>query len=208
VQGYADPDFAKRMFQYYYRILDKYEKPITAFAIFADTNKTFHPKHYERNFLGTRVYYAFNTYKIIDQSEAELDASNNPFAMVVLSAKLALSRPALKDLQLFEQTYNLAKRLLNKQIPKEKIRKVMTFLRYYLSFENPEMFSKFVQELAILTERSTTMGIEEFLLDRAEKKGVEKSTKEIALKMKESGLDVMLISKITGLSVQEIENLK
>src|SRR6202012_3238708 len=46
VQGYTDKDFAKRMFEYYYRILDKYDKPITAFAIFADDNKSFHPKHY------------------------------------------------------------------------------------------------------------------------------------------------------------------
>src|ERR1035437_6159893 len=73
VQGYTDQDFAKRMFQYYYRILDKYDKPITAFAIFADTSKSFHPKFYERDFLGTRVYYAFNTYKIIDQNDAELE---------------------------------------------------------------------------------------------------------------------------------------
>jgi len=80
VQGYTDQDFAKRMFQYYYRILDQYDKPITAFAIFADTNKSFHPKHYERIFLGTRVYYAYNTYKITDQNDGELDASNNPFA--------------------------------------------------------------------------------------------------------------------------------
>ena len=48
-------EFAKRMFQYYYRILDKYDKPVTAFAIFADTGKTFHPKYYEREFLGTKV---------------------------------------------------------------------------------------------------------------------------------------------------------
>ncbi len=33
VQGYADPNFAKRMFIYFYRILDKYQKPITALAI-------------------------------------------------------------------------------------------------------------------------------------------------------------------------------
>ena len=37
VQSYTDQDFAKRMFQYYYRILDKYDKTVTAFAIFADT---------------------------------------------------------------------------------------------------------------------------------------------------------------------------
>jgi predicted transposase YdaD len=223
VQGYTDQDFARRMFQYYYRILDKYDKPITAFAIFADSNKSFHPKYYEREFLGTRVYYAFNTYKIIDQADEELEASNNPFAMAVLSAKLALSHSKLDDQQLFDLAYNLARRLLTKQMPKEKIRKVMSFLRYYLHFENPQMFANFTKEITILTERKITMGIEEFLLDRAEKKGIEKgiekgreegiekgrveSLRETALKMKKSGLDLNLIANITGLSVEEIEKL-
>jgi len=219
VQGYTDQDFTRRMFQYYYRILDKYDKPITAFAIFADTNKSFHPKYYEREFLGTKVYYAFNTYKIIDQDDAELEASNNPFAMAVLSAKLALSSQKQDDQQLFDLAYKLAKRLLTKQMPKEKIRKVMSFLRYYLHFENPEMFVNFTKEIAILSERNTTMGIEEFLLDRAKKegreegieegieRGIEENKKETALKMKKSGLDIILIANITGLSVKEIEKL-
>jgi hypothetical protein len=50
VQNYTDHDFAKRMFKYYNRIFDKYDKPITAFAIFADTNKGFHPQFYETEF--------------------------------------------------------------------------------------------------------------------------------------------------------------
>ncbi len=174
VQAYHDQDFAKRMHQYYYRILDQYNKPITAFAIFADTNKNFHPKYYEREFLGTRLYYSFNTYKIIAQNDADLEASNNPFAMVVLSAKLALTQNKLADKQLFDLAFDLAKRLLNKQMPKEKIRNLMTFLRYYLRFDNHEMFVKFEKEIAVLTERSTTMGIEELLMDQYEKKGRKK----------------------------------
>ncbi len=59
------------------------------------------------------------------------------------------------------------------------------------------------------------MGIEEFLLERAKKeginkgieKGIEKNTRETALKMKKSGLDINLIVNITGLSVDEIEKL-
>lgn len=178
VQGYSDKDFAERMFQYYYRILDRYNKPVTAFAIFADTNKKFHPRYYEREFLGTRVYYAFNTYKIIDLIDAEFEKSNNPFAMAMLSAKLSLSRPVLKDQQLFDMAYNLAKRLLAKNMPKEKIRKVMTFLHYYTNFEKQELSAKFGQEIAILTKNSTTMGIEELLLDQAEKKGRREGIKE------------------------------
>ena len=219
VQGYTDRDFARRMYQYYSRILDRYDKPITAFAIFADTNKSFHPRYYEREFLGTRIYYSYNTYKIIDHSDAELEASNNPFAMAVLSAKLSLSRPGLKDQQLFELAYDLAKRLLAKQIPREKIRKIMTFLRYYLRFENPEISAKFVQELSILTERTTTMGIEELLLDQAKKEGKLEGKKEgkeegkleeakdIARAMKNEGIPLVQVTKFTRLSVEEIEKL-
>ncbi|WP_184548464.1 hypothetical protein [Mucilaginibacter sp. FT3.2] len=206
VHGYTDHDFAKRMFQYYYRILDQYDKPITAFAIFADTGKNFGPQFYERAFLGTKVYYSYNTFKIIDQDDAELEASNNPFAMAVLSAKLALSRNLVNDQQLFDLAYDLAKRLLSKKMPKDKIRKVMSFLRYYLRFENPEMFTKFEQEVAILTERSITMGIEEFLLDRAEKqgieKGIERGIEKGIEKGREEGREEELIKVVTNLIVQ------
>jgi predicted transposase/invertase (TIGR01784 family) len=211
VQGYPDPGFAQRMFQYYCRILDKYKKPVTAFALFVDANKNFHPKHYQQEFLGTKVYYEFNTCKIIALDEAELEDSNNPFAMAVLTAKLALTRPKLDDNQLFDLEYSLAKRLLNKQMPREKIRKVMNFLRYYLSFENPQMFTNFTNEIAELTERNNTMGIEEFLLDQARKegieKGIEKNKIETALNMVKNGIEISLISNITGFSVEEIEKI-
>jgi len=77
--------------------------------------------------------------------------------------------------------------------------------------ENPQMFAKFTKEIAELTERSNTMGIEEFLLDQARKdgieKGIEKNTRETALKMVKNGIEINLISNITGLSVEEIEKL-
>jgi len=209
VQNYTDQHFASRMFQYYYRILDKYNKPITAFAIFADTNKDFCPKHYEREFLGTKVYYAYNTFKIIDQDDAELEASDNPFAMAVLTAKLALSGQRMKDEQLFERAYDLAKRLLGKQIPKDRIRKLMAFLRYYVRFENQDLNHKFEQEIAILTERSKTMGIEEFLLDQAEKKGI--SDKEIAITkslLTSTDFNVEKIAQLVGVTEDFVLKIK
>lgn len=41
VQGYDDPNFAKRMFTYFSRILDKYGKPITAISILQTITKIF-----------------------------------------------------------------------------------------------------------------------------------------------------------------------
>ncbi len=209
VQGCTDQDFAKCMFQYYYRILDQYDKPITAFAIFADSNKSFHPTQYERDFLGTKLYYSYNTYKITDQDDAVLEASDNPFAMAVLTAKLTLSRPQLHDEQLYDQAYNLAKRLLTKQMPKEKIRQVMNFLRYYLRFENKEMLAKFTKEISILTERTTIMGIEEFLLDQAEKEGMTK--KELAITKNlliSTDLSTSKIAQLMGVSEDFVLKVK
>ena len=69
VQGYDDKDFAKRMFTYFYRILDKYGRPVTAVAIFTDSNPKFQPREYAYDYLGTRCVFQFNTYKIADQFE-------------------------------------------------------------------------------------------------------------------------------------------
>jgi predicted transposase/invertase (TIGR01784 family) len=99
----------------------------------------------------------------------------------------------------------------------------MNFLRYYIRFENQDINTKFEQQVEILTERSNTMGIEELLLDRAEKKGERKGEKKgekkgeikgrkeeavvIAREMKKDGLPVAQIEKFTRLSVEEIEKL-
>jgi len=144
-----------------------------------------------------------------------LEASNNPFSMAELPAKLAITGQRMKDEQLFEQAYDLAKRLLVKQIPKDKIRKLMTFLRHYVGFENQELTHKFEKEIAILTERSNTMGIEEFLLDRAKKEGKKEGEKAgshnkaiaIAKEMKNDGIPNEQIAKFTKLSLDEINKL-
>lgn len=208
IQGQYHQDFAGRMFRYYYRLLDKYNKPITAYAIFTEASPKTRPDSFELNFMGTSLKYTFNTYKIASQSDEELLASDNPFALVVLTAKTALSGSGIKnsmerDKLLLNLKLELAKQLLMKRIPKEKVRALMNFLKYYTRFENPEINSKFEQEVEALTERSNTMGLEELLLYRAKKE----EAIAIAREMKKEGIPVEQIAKFTKLSVEEIEKL-
>jgi len=44
VQGYNDPEFARRMFTYFYRILDKYNRFVTSIAIFTGDNPKLHAR--------------------------------------------------------------------------------------------------------------------------------------------------------------------
>jgi len=183
VQGYWDKYFAERMFTYYYRILDKYQKPITAFAILTDGNKNFYPKKYEQTFLGTHVLYEFNSYKVLDQEEEALLKSGNPFAMVILTVKAAIKSKSLNDDDLLLLKVSLAKRLLTKKIPKKKINNLMNFLKFYIRFDNTETDVKFDNEINIITLKNKTMGLEEFLLDRAEKQGALSTTISIIKKL-------------------------
>jgi len=67
VQGYVDAEFTRRMFEYFYRILEKYQKPATALAIFTDDDPNFHPTEHRIFCWGTEMVYSFNTYKLAEK---------------------------------------------------------------------------------------------------------------------------------------------
>lgn len=74
----------------YYRIFDKYQRPIVAFALLTDAGRRFRPHAYEHSYLNTELRYVFSTYQIIDQLNGELALNDNPFAVVVQRVKIAL----------------------------------------------------------------------------------------------------------------------
>ncbi|WP_140937981.1 hypothetical protein [Sphingobacterium lumbrici] len=76
--------------------------PVTAIAILADGNRNYRPTIYIQEFMGTSLTYRFNSYKILDQDEAVLRANDNPFAVVVLTALLAILHRNVTDEQLKE----------------------------------------------------------------------------------------------------------
>ena len=115
------------MFTYYSRLFDRYQRPITAFAVLSDKTRSFHPTSFEQEFLGTRLSYQFNTYKILDQSVVELEASNNPFAVVVLTVLAALKKKQVDETELLVLKLELARRLLAKSFGKPTIRALMNF---------------------------------------------------------------------------------
>ncbi len=178
VQGYTDTTFEKRMFTYFSRIFDRYEQPITAFAILTDDQKTFRPAVFEQSFYGTTLMYRFNSYKVLDQDADLLDANPNPFAAVILTVLTALKKKKINESELLTLKIDLARRLLAKPFPKDKIRVLMNFLKSYIRFKKPETGVIFEDEYDKLTDRRQTMGIEEYLLYRAEKLGERKGEKK------------------------------
>ena len=171
VQGQKDKEFALRMFTYYYRILDRYRIPITAIALFTDSHKTYHINRYETSFMGTVTSFEFNTYKVLDQNEKELEENNNPFSIAILTVLIGLKSKKLNDQQLFDLKFKLLRNLYRRNISKKKIDGLLLFLQLYVHFENRDYKLKFEKVIEELTENKNTMGIREFVLDRAKNEG-------------------------------------
>jgi predicted transposase/invertase (TIGR01784 family) len=178
VQGYNDPEFAKRMFTYFYRILDKFGKPITCVALFTGSEKAAVVQQYDYSFLGTENHFRYNVYNVIEQDINSLEKNENPFAMVVQTVLIALQKNKLGEMEVLRLYKNIARRLLQRNISPVKTRAIMNFLKYYVNFENKQNIINFEEEIKALTNNNFTMGIEELLLERAEMRGVEKGVEK------------------------------
>ena len=191
------------MFTYFYRIYDRYDKPVTCIAIFTDDNKNFKPSNFKYSFLGTENNFKYNTYKVIDQQESELRNSNNPFAIVILTVLLALQKGKITEENLYSLTMALAKNLFQKEIPRKKIDAILIFLRNYVHFDNAEIIAKFNVEIDLITQKHTTMGIREFVLQKAKDEGIEIGIeKGVGIGM-EKGVEIGLSKK----SFETVTNL-
>lgn len=212
------PNFGDRMFRYYYRVFDRYQKPMTAVAIFTALDGRKMPDRYEYRFLGTSHIYQYNTYCITDPTEEELAKSDNPFALVVLAAKTALLEGKIPELELKDRKLLVAKLLIGKGIiSKKKIDAILTFLNNIVLFENQETNLIFMQQLDQLTGKNDTMGIIERLAERRAEEALEKGIEKGRLEEKENSVKAFLantefsvekIASLVGVSVPFVEKVK
>ncbi len=135
--------------------------------------------------------------------------------MIVLTALLAIVNKKVTDEGLKEIKHDLYDEMMKRKMDKNTRQGLYDFLTYYVSFDNEEVLSIFEQEIKTKIGRSDTMGTQEYLLDKAEKKGIQKGIEKgkreeaiaIALEFKKMGLPIADIAKGTGLSIEEIEKL-
>lgn len=220
VQGWKDPEFAIRMFTYYYRILDRHSHPVTAVAIFTAQDGKDMPDRYEDHFMGTHLVYQYNTLCITDYKDEDLAASDNPFAVVLMVAKerlINLRGPKTDeefDKELLKQKLLIVSLLQKKKIfGEKKIAAIMRFLNNYVQFKKPETKRIFMQEVDKRTGKKNTMGILEQLVDIKSKEAREEGraqAQEQAVKafLTNTEFSVEKIASLVDVSVSFVEQVK
>jgi hypothetical protein len=210
VQGDRDLDFSKRMFQYYYRIFDKYDQDIVGIALLTDASKNFRPDMYHRSNHGTELTYKYNIYKFTDQDESELMKSANPFALAVLAGKYV--NVAKSDI---DQRYHFKRKLFQLVLqkmdyPPEQRRFYISTLIYFIDYllKIPlELTQKLRSEMIFSKEE-----IEMMYLDRKNPPPtvgeiIEEDLKQVALEMLKDGISVEIVAKYVKLPIEVLEKL-
>lgn len=210
IQAQNDSNFGKRMFQYFYRIYDRYNVPISALAVFTGGRSQAGCSDYQCQFLGTSLTYRFNLYQIFDQTEEELLEMNNPFGLIILAAQKAYDSRKTPDQQLAEQRLAIARAFMkHNQYDLERVRRFFFFLKNFLYIDNSEINSKFDSEISHLTKEKTAMGIIEAIKlvtrEEALEEGHEKGIKEGMEKSKRAFVTNLLSN--TKMDIAEIASL-
>ncbi len=213
VQGYREIEFAERMFKYFYRAYDKYQKQIFTIAIFSDEHKSYQPNEYQYKFLDTELTYRYRTYKILEQKETELKKSRNIFAMAVLAGLYAIKSKKDMDIR-YKFKVSLSRLLLEQKQSRKKIEDMFIFIDGILSLPK-EQGLKFAAELNTILERGdedmgltwSKSNLAAVYREEGREEGATEKQREIVLNMLKTDLNESLIQQVTGLSETEIKRL-
>lgn len=133
VQSSREKKFPERMFLYSLRIFDLFRRPATSLAILCDGNASWRPNEYSFDCPDTSLSFRFGMVKLLDYRErwAELEASDNPFAVVVMT-HLKTQETKKDKASRKEWKLGLIKRLYEKGYNREDIVSLFRFIDWMM----------------------------------------------------------------------------
>ncbi len=155
IQGDEQSSFPERMFVYHSRLFDRYHKPIASLVLLADDREHWRPTVYEHEALGCQIRMRFPVAKLLDWvgSEARLEDSRNPFALLTL-AHLATRETRDDPAARYIAKWALIKRLYRLGLEREQLAPMFHMMDWMLRL--PEVDEqRFWDEFCELEEESS-----------------------------------------------------
>lgn len=187
IQGKADVAFNQRMYRYHYRLSDCYpNQQIASFAVLTNQRHTQQLGCFQQNFWKTKLQFNFPVLNLYDWQDkfAELEASNNPFSVVIL-AQLIAHQTHKQPLQRKEGKFRLMRLLYERGYQRQDILELLRFIDWMLRL--PEILELQCKQEMILIEQEQKMKYvtswERFARAEGETKGEAKGEAKTLLKL-------------------------
>ena len=153
VQASREEDFGRRMNRYNNRIWERYDRDVASLAVLADDNPGWRPTGFRRELWGFASAVTFPAVKLLDFAgrEADLQASDNPFAKVVLAhVKTLQTRDDPRDRK--DWKLRIARGLYGCGFPEEDVRQLLRLVDWLMELP-AELESGYDQELSEFEEK-------------------------------------------------------
>ncbi|MFN6562122.1 MAG: hypothetical protein RMY28_020340, partial [Nostoc sp. ChiSLP01] len=162
IQAKLEDTFAARMFSYNLRIFDRFGKPAISLAILCDSDPTWRPNQYSYSYPDTRLNFEFGFVKLLDYQNhwQELEASDNPFATVVM-AHLKTQQTSKKLGERKTWKFSLIRRLYELGLPETDIRNLYRFIDWVMILPKAleaEFWQEFISAIRSLEMSRNTQG--------------------------------------------------
>ena len=173
VQSDKDPDFARRMYIYNYRIFDKSYRPVTSLAILADEVDSWRPGSYRSEQWGCKINFEFPMVKLMDYAK-DIDSlldQTNPFA-IITAAHLKTKATKNNPQERYTWKWTITRALYEKGFSTKDILGLYRLVDW-LMWLPEDMTKKFTQDLIAYEEEKKMPYI-----TSAERIGIEKGMAE------------------------------
>jgi hypothetical protein len=210
IQASKEKNFQERMLVYALRIYDRFKQFPSSLAILCDANTEWRPSEHLLTAPGARLEFYFTGLKLLDYLErwAELEASLNPFAVVVMAH---LKAQELKNQASERKNWKflLVRGLYEKSYNKDQILDLFKFIDWILVL--PEALSNsFWNDLKTYEEEKKMTyitSVEKIGFKRGQQEGRQETQQEIVVAMLAEQIPLETIARLTKLSIAEVEHI-
>jgi hypothetical protein len=176
VQTQRDEDFARRMFTYHHRLIDRWGQAVASFAVLADDSPLWRPSEYRTELLGCEHWFRFPTAKLLDHEPrlTELQRNSNPFALVT-AAHLMTLRTRHDDQRRFAAKRQLVKLLYAQGWNRQRVINLFAIIDWMLALPNPleQQVWQDIEEIERKADMKYVTSVERLAIERGMAKGLE-----------------------------------
>ncbi len=206
IQSQVQSNFAERMYVYSNRIFDLYRQKVVSLAILADDQKSWRPREYRYEIWGCQVGLRFPTVKLLDYEPAILEASPNPFAVIV-QAHLQTQQTRSQVEVRYQEKLRIAKSLYQRGYTRPEILELFRLIDWMMTLP-PEIEQGFRQEIQRYEEENQMLTVFTIESMAREEGMIQKAQEDIieVLEIRFEGVAESLIKLIK--SIEELEPLR
>ena len=176
VQTQRDEDFAKRMFTYHHRLIDRWGQAVASFAVLADDSPLWRPSEYRVDVLGCRHVMSFPTAKLLDHEPrlTELKHNPNPFALVT-AAHLMTLRTRHDNQRRFAAKRQLVRLLYAQGWSRQRVINLFAIIDWMLALPKPleQQVWQDIEDIERKADMKYVTSVERLAIERGMAKGLE-----------------------------------